>query len=437
MSFFKGGNSGNLKNEIDKVTGQLADAASKTASLKSIAPSESFRLVSLVAGQEDEAPVVTVSALSVDTVNFKVGKRAWKVTTSAAGTPTIRFPNDLLKHPPASVIGAWIYIEDPTLITQMTLEVRHPSTQLWTRTKAGNFVAGWNLLRFPASAGATTATLVNEWGKGATWVRVVAVVTGATSFTIGHVWAECPPKAQVLFIEDGGYRTFLETGYIDLKNRNIPVTWSLDPVKLGASMGTKGERITESDVLYLGKENNNSMNFHGYTGDVTSTMTDANIRADVMKSIKWLEQRGFYEARSWRSAWVQNSASNASASRDLLMAYATPTSSASITCFPPDDRWNIPRLALHAMPKATLDTYFETLKVTNQLLVIYTHGIHTDGSGAGAADATPSEWSYFLSKIDQGLNEGWLEGVTFEMLLKRAKVDIQSNSGDWVTGIYI
>jgi len=415
---------------------ELARKIENTQLITSIAPSESFKLVSLVSCQEDESPIVTNSTLSVDNANYKVGKRGWKVTTTVAGTATIRVSNDLLRHPPASAIGMWIYVSDPSLVTQVTLEIRHPSTATWVRTKTGGFVQGWNLMRFTASAGASTNTLINEWGKGATWVRVIAVTTGATSFTIGHVWAECPPKAQILFIEDGGYKTFLDTGYVDLKNRNIPVTWSLDPVKLGINTGTKGERITEKDVLRLGVENLNSMNFHGYTGDPTSSMTEAQIRADVMQSIKWLEQRGFYEARSWRSAWVQNSATNASASKDILMAYATPSSSASITCFPPDDRWNIPRLALHGMAQNTLGTYFDTLKVTRQLMVIYTHGIHVDGSGGGSADATPAEWAYFISRIDEGLREGWLEGVTFEMLLKRANVEIKSTNNDWVSDLF-
>lgn len=413
---------------------RASEASNKFSALSSIAPKESFRTVHLVTGQEDESPIVTNSTLSVDTVNYKVGSRAWKATTSAAVTATLRISNDLLKHPPASAIGAWVYIEDPALLTQLTVEIRMPSGATWSRT-ATNLKQGWNLLRFPSSAGAVESVLVSEWGIGATWVRLIAVTTGATSFTVGHVWAECPPKAQILFIEDGGYKTFLDTGYQDLKQRSIPVTWSLDPAKLGTNPGTKAERITEADVLRVGKENQNSMNFHGYTGDPTSAMTEAEIRADVMKSLKWLEQRGFTEGHSWRSAWVQNSAQNAQASQDLLMAYATPSSSAALANFPPTDRWNIPRIALHGMSQSALDSYFNIMKATNQLMVIYTHGIHTDGT-VGGNDTTPAEWSYFISKIEQGIAEGWLEGVTLEMLMKRAQVEIKPNSGDWVTNIY-
>lgn len=423
-----------VANEAANRAEQFANVNGDMLEITTIAPKESFKTVELVSGQDDETPIVTNSTLSVDDVNFKVGNRAWKITTSGATTATAKVSNDLLKHPPASAIGAWVYVDDPGLITQITIEIRLPSTATWTRTES-NLVQGWNLIRFPSSAGASESILINEWGKGATWVRFIAVTTGATSFTIGRVWAECPPKAQILFIEDGGYTTFLNTGYQDLKARNIPVTWSLDPAKLGTSLGTKAERITETDVMELGKENNNSMNFHGYTGDPTATMTKEQIRSDVVKSLKWLDQRGFTEGYSWRSAWVQNSATNADAARSLLMAYATPNSSAALTNFPPTDRWNIPRLALHGMSQSALDSYFNILRVTNQLMVVYTHGIHVDGT-TGGADTTPSEWEYFISKIDQGISEGWLEGVTLETLMKRAKVEIKPNSGDWVTDLY-
>jgi hypothetical protein len=304
----------------------------------------------------------------------------------------------------------------------MTLELYLASdgTTKWTRSGL-NLVNGWNLLRWGAAEGTITG-----WGN-AYAVRFVVAVKSAIDITIGHIWLECPEKAQILFIEDGGYQTFLNLGYPDLKDRGIPVTWSIDPAKLGTT-----DRITEADVEMLSKENENSINFHGYDGSVTSSMTPEQIRADCVQAIKWLERRGYYGGSLWRSAWVQNTASNAAAAKSLFLAYATPSNLSGITCFPFTDRWNIPRASVHASTQDTIDLYFNRLKQTHQLLVIYTHGINETGD----PDTTPSQWQYFLSKIDQGIAEGWLEGVTFEQLIAANGVKFRRGMGDWITELY-
>lgn len=65
-----------------------------------------------------------------------------------------------------------------------------------------------------------------------------------------------------------------------------------------------------------------------------------------------------------------------------------------------------------------MDSIFTNMKNSHQLLVCYKHGVHADGS----TDSDPRypEWDYFISKITQRLNEGWLEGVTSEDLRARA-----------------
>lgn len=401
---------------------------------------DSLQKVTLMGCQEDETYIIGSCTTSADLTNYKIGDRGLKITTTAAVTATARLDfSPLLTFPPASAIGAWVYIADISKISNVVLEINHPSGNKWSRSAtslAEPLKNGWNLMRFPSHEGLAASAMKSDWGKGINWVRVVLVTTAATDITIGHIWAECPSKAQILFIEDGGYKTFLDIGYPQLKARNIPVTWSLDPAILSTSIGTKSERISESDVMKLGKENFNSMNFHGYDGTPTSSMTSTDIKKDIIKAQKWLERRGFFESASWRSAWVQNSATNASAAKSLLMAYATPTSAASLCAFPPTDRWNIPRISLHGRDTAYMDDIFAQLKINHEVFVVYTHGIHSDGTTNGGADATPAEWNYFISKVDQAIKEGWLEGVTFEMLLKKLNVPIGVTSSNWVENLF-
>ena len=88
-----------------------------------------------------------------------------------------------------------------------------------------------------ASAGSTT-----DWGA-AYRVRVVTVTTAATSWNVQSVWVECTPKAQILFIEDRGYKTFIDAGLPDLRSRGIPVTWALDPALNGSNVGKQLVRL--------------------------------------------------------------------------------------------------------------------------------------------------------------------------------------------------
>ena len=62
-----------------------------------------------------------------------------------------------------------------------------------------------------------------------------------------------------------------------------------------------------------------------------------------------------------------------------------------------------------------MDNYFDILKKTRGVMVSYTHGI---GSGL-KSDMTQENWDYFLSKIDNATEEGWLESVTYDILRNR------------------
>jgi hypothetical protein len=145
-----------------------------------------------------------------------------------------------------------------------------------------------------------------------------------------------------------------------------------------------------------------------------------------MQAIKWLEKRG-YSGRIWRAAFMQQQAPQHTAVQKLMLAYATPTDQGYLQPYPFEDRYGIPRMPLHAYSPTDFDTFFAQLKTTNEIMVCYTHKVNN----GVAADITPANWAYFLSKVDQAIAEGWLEGVTLEMLLARDGFKFRRGFGDY------
>lgn len=394
------------------------------------------QIVTLIAGQDDEPANDTVNCtVTPDTTNAWINGRAWKITMSASGTSQwIIDPvatDDPLRHPPAAGVGLRVYLPEPSKVTNVVVEIYQDSglSVVWSRSLLSGYSApfpsGWVLGRW--AAGDSTVT---NWGT-IYRIRIIVVMSQPSNVTIGHVWLECPDKARILFIEDGGYKTFLDSGYPALKRRGIPVTWALDPAILGTGSGA-AERITEANVLSLASDPEDSWSFHGWDGTATATMPLSGIRVDTIRAIKWLTARGLWSGRGWRAAWVQNNAPNHAAVSGMLLAYATPNGESGTTTFPFPNRFNVPRLPLHGVSTTDMDAHFQRLKDTRQVMVCYTHGIHTGGGN----DMTPTEWNYFLSKIDTGIREGWLEGTTFEKLLAGSGIQYRQGLGDWVVDYF-
>lgn len=387
--------------------------------------------VTLIGGQDDESPEAANCTISPDTVNYKVGDRGWTMTISGTGSVVSQLildppgTDDPLTLPHAAAIGGWFYLPEVAKVDQVGIHLFSDSglTQQWTYNQT-SLVSGWNMIRVAA----TTSSL-SGWNT-VYRVRVVVVTNAPTNLTVAHVWAECPKKAQVLFIADGPYEFFYTRGYSDLARRKVPVTFACVISSLGTTLsGGTSVIISGSTLITLAQENENEVNFHTFDGLPTDTRPASGIRADTMKCIKWMERHEFWKTRIWRSAWFGNSAQNHSAARPLLLAYATPSGTSTVSCWPPVDRYNLPRVALHGLPQALVDDYFSKLEITHGILICYTHGIDE----GGGIHMTPTEWSYFLSKLDQGMNAGWLEGVTFTQLVARSGLKFLQTFGVWDT----
>lgn len=369
---------------------------------------DSSNVAYLFTGQSSEAPVAVSCAITADIVNFKYGTQAWKMTMASAVTAQMRLNQPSgVAFGAAGCIGSWIYVEDATKCTSITIEIALNSglTTLWTRSFTP--VTGWNFYRMQASAGTTSI-----WGTSYR-VRINAVVNAATTVTVSTVWGEVRPKAQIILIEDGGYDALFYSGangYADVRSRNIPIVWAVDPAKFAPTDAARINWVQLRDAFNNGDE----VNYHGYDGAVTSTMTAEQIAADDLAARQLLNQHG-YTIGPYRAAWVQNSAPNAAAVQNSMQWYATTSSTTGIICypFPAPYKWDVFRTSVHGRTNANFDSYFGTLERTHGVMVFYVHGINN----AGGTNATEAEWDYFLAKIDAGINAGWLEVVTFAQLM--------------------
>lgn len=309
------------------------------------------------------------------------------------------------------VVGVWVHVENPQNVDYIQLFIGHETTGYqWNRIENKTLKKGWNLIRWKAVSG-----VIGEWN---TFYRFMLRVNtkGMTSVTIGSVFFEQTQKAKLLFVEDGGYKEFLNNGYPDLKARNIPTTWALNPGRLGTT-----RLISESDVDNLAMDYMSSFSFHSWASEVHATMTREQVADNAIKCLRWLQKKGLKEDYVYRAAITQNDCPNHEILQDIIEAYSSPTGAASTEVFPFHRPYGTPRITLHGTSQSAMDAYFLNMKKTRCLMIGYTHGIGVDSiSGTqNTTDMTQAEWNYFLQKIDEAQTEGWLEGVTYEQLRRR------------------
>lgn len=369
--------------------------------------------VALLSGQVDQVydnftggnGWTAVASQAADAARVKAGTASRRLSIPAAGTYACRFTS-AKTFPVAALLQMWLWIDDPSKLTTVVIRPCNG----WTQSSNGPFQPGWNLLRWRASSG----TLTN-WGT-VDFVQLTFVTTGAVGINIGEAWVECPPKGQILFIEDRGYKTFKDIGVPMLRAIKVPITWALDPALNGSNPGDPAEAITDADVALFYSQGDD-MSIHAYAGEVTATMTAQQIIDDARKGQDWLVRRGYVRGRQWRAAWTQNDAPRHAAAQTLYGAYASPLNlSSSYESWPPENPFNIGRWVLHGKTNAQIDALFDVLAKTNQLVLVYTHGIHDSLSGA----VTNATWNYFMSKLTTAVSAGTVEGVTFTQLLARS-----------------
>ena len=385
------------------------------------------RIISLIAGTDEETFTRAACTVAADTTNYKINGRGWQMTMTAAAAASIQIVSGVIPNtggavpsvPPIQACGAWVYLPDAAKVdyVQITLYCDAANAISWTRDTAADgptLTNGWNYIRFKL-----VASLPTNWTNTLNSVRVKVQTNAATTATIGHVWVECPEKAKLLYVEDHGHKSFVVNALPQLRAAGVPVTWAIDVTLLGTHAGEFpdgpsggfAERVTEADLATFAAAGD-SISFHGWDGAETSAMTDAQLRTDTIKCIKWLQARG-YTGWIWRASWVQNLAPNPGAIKGLVLGQAhSSLPSVRLGPWPPRDIHNIPRYTHISATNADLDDGFWRLKMTNSLMVCYGHGVGT----GDPFDTTQATFDYFMDKVRAGIAEGWLEPVTFEQL---------------------
>jgi hypothetical protein len=383
-----------------------------------------LKIVTLMSAQgtTDETLTLNHCTIADDTTHYDFGVQGIEITAGSAGPGVYCTPSEPLTI--GTDVGAFcmrIYLPDASKFTSLQLTVFSDAALTWaTRwvrstaaTGSKPLVNGWNTIRFPAFASTRNAT----WGS-VYQVRVEA--NGGTlndKFTIGHVWCETRPKASLLFIDDGGYDTWYTTLYQELRARGIPCTIATDPALVGTSTSGK-QRMTQAQLdEFADDDNGNSISIHYWgTGTATADMTADEVRADVLRTVKWCNEKG-YTGGVWRAAYLGEVCPQAAAGFPYLLGSADYATESGPTCWPPVDRYNIPRYSIYqSRTLADIDAHFAILRDTHAVSLMFTHAV----GPIDAYDMDATQMAHILSWIDTGLTAGWLEGVTFEDLFARS-----------------
>ena len=270
---------------------------------------------------------------------------------------------------------------------------------------------GWNEMRTRSDY---NDNLSKKIGK-ITSVRFAFLSESTSDIEINNVWVESFEKAKLIFVHDGGYQAFFnkgEPGYYDLEERGLPVTIASIPFNIYDEENTRfisGEKLKELSLV-----NNNEISIHSYAGeDAIATNTPEQMYQESLNALSLLKANGHEVI--WRAAFFRNTAPGAAGAKPLFDAYAFNGSHSMVEAlegFPFTAPYNVRRFQLHKRTNETLDLWFEKLKTSRAVWVVYTHNV----SDAGG-DISLESWEYFLQKVDTALSEGWLEGATVKSLM--------------------
>lgn len=367
-------------------------------------PDEIFHLLN------SNDPILPLNSAYSEDISKKWGNNSfgWSFKVAGAENSELRseFTTPKTKQGLSTICGMF-YFEDISKINTINIYVGTADSGWNWQRSATPLKNGWNLIRIPAAQ-----ATVGEW-LNFRRVRILVSTNDSTTWALGAFFGEVPQKAKLLFVQDGGYVEFLERGYPELKDRGIPTTWALNPGRLGV-----GRIISESDVDDLALDFMSAFSFHSWASEVHADMPAEEVRDNAIKCMRWLQKKGIQPKYWMRAAITQNSAANHHVLKDMVEAYSTPSGNSGLEVFPFTEPFGFARMQLHNRTNAELDSLFDTMKKTRSLMVGYTHGIGVNATTSEqlTADMTPELFNYFLTKVDQGMNEGWLEGVTYDML---------------------
>jgi len=176
--------------------------------------------------------------------------------------------------------------------------------------------------------------------------------------------------------------------------------------------------------------NGNEMNEHGSTGNATQTMTAAQLITEEVTAMKQLEQQGYPNA-PFKAAYAQNLANNSSAILPYVWAQSTSSSAANnpVQCWPPINRKDVGRYALHGHIASDFTTAFNLILQTHGWGNWYFHRVDPSDPNS----ITPAQWGLLLDLLNSCLRAGTCEVVTFQQLMARDGYKYQRGLGRWTS----
>ena len=361
---------------------------------------------------------------------YKHNKKSFSIQTLGNAVPEMRItppsPLDLIGIQEFDLV---VYIEDITKVSKIELGVIKTGGGTWSVSKS-DIKEGWNRLRFYVNEGNITT-----WDKADTFrVIIYPVNSSDTKVVVADLKALKPNKAKIIMVNDHGYKGFKDIAFPKLKNIGVPTTFAINPGRLGTPVSGASSILSQEEIEELAISPFAEFSYHTWNPleKATKDMSAIELKEESAKCIHYLKKNGLKPDYLWRAAFVQNLAPNHNAINNMVEAYASWNGGNSFEAYPFKDSRNIKRITIHGRTTDNIDSYFDTLKKTRCVAIFYTHDI----SDNGGIHMTNDELNYFVSKIEQGINEGWLEGTTYSELRTRYEIDRNSSGiNDFFAGI--
>lgn len=400
------------------ITGSFNESISyNKKTFEQIKTKKDFEFIDLL--NMDNRNIKAVNSRVIDSFEktYKHNKKSFSIQTLGNTVPEMRItppnPLDLVGIQEFDLV---VYIEDITKVSKIELGVIKTGGGTWS-VSTSDIKEGWNRLRFYVNEGN-----IATWDKADTFRVIIYPVNSAdTKVVIADLKALKPKKAKIIMVNDHGYKGFKNIAFPKLKNIGVPTTFAINPGRLGTPVSGASSILSQEEIEELAISPFAEFSYHTWNPleKATKDMSAIELKEESAKCIYYLKKNGLKPDYLWRAAFVQNLAPNHNAIDNMVEAYASWSEGNSFEAYPFKDSRNIKRITTHGRSTTDIDSYFDTLKKTRCVAIFYTHDI----SDNGGIHMTNDELNYFASKIEQGINEGWLEGTTYSELRTRYEID--------------
>ncbi|MEB7723381.1 polysaccharide deacetylase family protein [Mammaliicoccus fleurettii] len=404
------------------ITGSFNESISyNKKTFEQIKTKKDFEFIDLL--NMDNRNIRAVNSRVIDSFEktYKHNKKSFSLQTLGNTVPEMRItppsPLDLIGIQEFDLV---VYIEDITKVSKIEFGAIKTGGGTWS-VSTSEIKEGWNRLRFYVNEGDITT-----WDKADILRVIIYTVNSAdTKVVIADLKALKPNKAKIIMVNDHGYKGFKDIAFPKLKNIGVPTTFAINPGRLGTHVSGASSILSQEEIEELASSPFSEFSYHTWNPleKATKDMSAIELKEESAKCIYYLKKNGLKPDYLWRAAFVQNLAPNHNAIDNMVEAYASWSEGNGFETYPFKDSRNIKRITVHGRTLSDIDSYFDTLKKTRCVAIFYTHDI----SDNGGIHMTNDELNYFVSKIELGINEGWLEGTTYSDLRTRYEIDRDSS----------